>query len=163
MALQPGPQRTRFFVRWGARVRKRAIENALGKGGRHLWRQIARSVNIEGASADGVTILTRHVAAAQKQYGGVIRARGKAAGGADALTIPIADEAQGQTAAKFALGGRKLFALGNVLGYSEDSGEFHGLFALVRETKPQRASPWWPEPEWVEEVGVNEAKTMLGF
>jgi len=99
--------RARFTMRWGTRIRKIAIENAIAKGGRKFWRAVARSINLE-RKGDEVTVGAHHVAAAQKQYGGSIKAKGKAAGGANALTIPIADEAEGQTAAKFMAAGKKL-------------------------------------------------------
>lgn len=162
-----GPaQRRAFLMRWGATIRKRAMENAAGKGGRRLWRDIARSVNVKAVTSDSVEVGAYHVAAAQKQFGGPIAARGKAAGGADMLTIPIAPEADGQSAAKFALAGRKLFVFlrSNLLGYMEDDGlSFHPLFALTRRTKPQRAFPWWPEPEFIEARGIEQAKAALGF
>jgi len=162
--LKSQATRRAFLMRWGATVRKRAMENALAKGGRRLWRDIARSVNVQAIGPNGVQVGASHVAAAQKQYGGIIRAKGKAAGGADFLTIPIAPEAEGQFASKFALAGRKLFVFpnSNLLGYMDEE-SFHPLFALVRQTKPQRASPWWPEPEFIEARGIEQAKALLGF
>ena len=149
-----------FLMVWGARVRKTAIANALAKGGRRFWRDMARSINLENEGGS-VYVKASHVAAAQKQYGGVIRAKGKAAGGADCLTIPIAPEAKGQRASKFALAGRKLFCLGRVLGYSEDSGEFHPLYALAKQTKPQRAQPFFPTEDEDLAMGLEEAERFL--
>jgi len=164
MSLKSPQVRQRFLISWGAQIRKRAILNARAKGGRKLWREIANSVNLKRVTDNEVEVKATHRAAAQKQFGGKIRARGKAAGGADALTIPIAPEAEGQSAAKFALAGLHLFVFpnSNLLGYMEED-SFYPLFALVKETKPQRADPWWPEPEFVEDQGVKEAERMLGF
>jgi hypothetical protein len=162
--LQGSGQGDKFLMRWGARVRKVAIERAVAKGGRKLWRQIARSINLQ-QSGGSVTVGASHVAAAQKQFGGVIRAKGKAAGGADALTIPIAPEAEGQSAAKFALSGKQLFALGmedgsGVLGYTEDN-TFHPLFALVRQTRPIPADPFFPSDEESLEMGEEEGLRLI--
>jgi len=158
--------RARFTMRWGTRIRKIAIENAIAKGGRKFWRAVARSINLE-RKGDEVTVGAHHVAAAQKQYGGSIKAKGKAAGGANALTIPIADEAEGQTAAKFMAAGKKLFAISKtlggdrgVLGYSE-GGEFKPLFALRRETKDIPADPFFPKPDEIISVGIEEAELLL--
>lgn len=171
--LKSPQQRQGFLMRWGATIRRQAILNALGKGGRKLWRDIARSVNVRAVSADAVEVGSDHVAAAQKQFGGPIKAKGKAAGGSDYLTIPVAPEAEEQSASAFALptamhpeghGGHALFVFpnSNLLGYAEDGG-FHPLFALVKQTKPQRAEPWWPESAFIEDRGVEEAKKLLGF
>lgn len=156
--------RQRFLKGWGAKIRKQAILNARAKGGRRLWREISNAVDIQSVNANAVDVRATHAAAAQKQYGGKIRARGKAAGGADYLTIPIAPEAEGQSAAKFALGGRNLFVFpnSNLLGYMEED-SFHPLFALVKETRPQRADPWWPTDDFIEEQGIKEAQKVLGI
>ena len=172
LMLRSSQTRQRFLMRWGATIRKRAMENARAKGGRRMWRDIARSVNIKAVDANSVDVSASHVAAAQKQFGGKIRARGKAAGGSDFLTIPVAPEAEGQYAGKFALptarhpdgtGSHALFVFpnSNLLGYM-DEGSFHALFALVRETKRQRPDPWWPESDYIEEQGIQQAQAVLG-
>lgn len=173
MAIRSPADRQRFLLRWGARIRKLAQQAALAKGGRRLWREIARSVVVRDISADGVTVAAMHRVAAQKQFGGPIRAKGKAAGGADFLAIPIpGTPAVGQSPAKFALAGRRLFVLGGrggataatagkaVLGYEEDD-RFQPLFVLKRETRPQRPDKFWPEPETVSEIGAAEAAAVL--
>lgn len=169
MAIQTPENRRRFLMRWGARVRKLAIDNALAKGGRRFWREIARSINLEEISTEGgVLVGAAHVAAAQKQYGGIIKAKGKAAGGADALTIPISDESRGHRAAKFVLAGRRLFAIGmdrrsgdrGVLGYEEDD-SFHPLYALRRQTRYQRPDPFFPSAGQVSDIGATEAQAVL--
>ena len=162
--IQGSGEQTRFLMRWGTRVRKTAMETAIGKGGRRFWREVARSINLVERSKE-VTVEATHVAAAQKQFGGVIEAKGKAGGGAEALTIPITEEAEGQSAAKFVAAGLQLFAIksdsGNaVLGYSRE-GEFVALFALVRRTKPQRPDPFFPEDGEIAEIGEEEAVLLV--
>ena len=153
-----------FVMRWGAMVRKEAIQNALAKGGKRFWRDIARSINLmpDGQAA---VVGSTHVAAAQKQFGGKIEAPGKGPGatGAKVLTIPIKGSgAEGRRASDFALAGKELFvAKGtHVLGYSDD-GEFHGLFVLVKRTKPQRPEPFFPADGRVLEIAEAEAERML--
>jgi len=132
----------------GQRTAKQARTNARGKGGRRFWRDLARTINVAAASATSVSVHTTHVAAAQKEYGGVIEAKGRA------LTIPITDEAKGKRASEFEQGGRHLFVIPSdaagslgILGYSDPSGKYHPLFALRKRTRPQKPNPFWP-PNW---------------
>lgn len=164
--LQAGGQQ-RFLLNWAVAVRKQAITECLSKGGRRFWREMARSIQVEQSSG-AMVVEAKHRAAAQKQYGGVIAAKGKAAGGSDYLTIPIeGSEAEGKDAGKFALGGYELFALGmkddnrGVLGYTGKDGEFVPLFVLVPKTKPQKADPFFPDDHTVAEFGVEEAMHIL--
>lgn len=163
--IQGAGNEARFVMRWGTRIRKMAIETAIGKGGRSFWRKLARSINLV-QQGQGATVEATHVAAAQKQFGGPIRAKGKSAGGADALTIPLPGSgAEGKTAARFSLGGKRLFALGmddgaGVLGYTEGDA-FIPLFALVRQTRPQRPDPFFPDNREVAQVGEEEALAFL--
>lgn len=147
-----------FIKTWGNSVAKKARDNARkkSKGGR-FWKSLARSVRVRMITAGAAEISSDHIAAAQKQYGGVIRAKNAAA-----LTIPITPEAEGKRAKEFEAGGRDLFVPRgtNVLGYSED-GEFHGLFALVKQTKRQKAEPWFPEPVEINRLGIIEAEFWL--
>lgn len=165
--IQSGGAQAKFLMIWGTRIRKKAILTANGKGGKKFWKEIARSVNIREASATGLLVAADHVAAAQKQFGGVIRAKGKAGGGADALTIPISEEAEGRRAADFALSGYKLFALGmeddgeGVLGYEDEGGIFEPLFALRKATKFQKPDPWFPTEKQVAQMGEEEAVRLL--
>lgn len=155
----------RLLMRWGAVVRKIAIRTAIDKGGKRFWRELARSINLVQGSIN-VNVEASHVAAAQKQYGGKIRAKGQAAGGSDFLTIPIADEAEGQSAAKFALAGDDLVVItskaGNaILGRSDDDEEFTPLFVLVRETKEQRPDKFMPSEKEIAHIGEKEAVRMI--
>ena len=171
--LQSPAVRMKFLLQWGGDIRRQAILNARAKGGRKLWRDIARSVNLKTVSADSVEVGADHRAAAQKQFGGPIKAKGKAAGGSDYLTIPVAPEAEEHSASDFALptamhpeghGDHALFVFpnSNLLGYAEDGG-FHPLFCLVTQTKPQKADPWWPDSAFIEQRGTERAKALLGF
>jgi len=153
-----------FLAVWGQRTAKEARTTARGKGGRHFWQDVARSVNLAAVSANTMSVHSTHVAAAQKQFGGVIEAKN-----ARALTIPIADEAKGKRASEFETGGRDLFVLATdggdpdmigLLGYSEDD-EFHALFVLRRRTRRQAADPWWPETADVQAMGLQEAATFV--
>lgn len=152
----------RFTMRWGAVVRKEAMQKAIGKGGRRFWRQLARSINLQQDGASAAVVGSSHVAAAQKQYGGPIQAKGSGAGGSNWLTIPIDEEAEGRRASDFALAGRDLFVAPgtHVLGYSED-GIFIGLFALVKRTAPQRPDPFMPNDKRTMDIGESEAERML--
>jgi hypothetical protein len=149
----------RLLMSWGARIRREAQRRAIAKGGRRFWREIARSIMLVPKSRM-VTVEARHRAAAQKQYGGVIRAKGKGGGGADALTIPISPESEGLRAANFTAAGLKLFRVGNALGYSKD-GQFQPLFALVRQTKPQRPDPFFPDEDEMVDIGEQETMRVL--
>lgn len=164
-----GPARQGFVLAWGRAVAVKAQRTARAKGGRRFWRDVSRSINVRTLSADGVEVFSDHVAAAQKQFGGTIEAPGKGAyaKGAKALTIPIADEAEGRTAAEFTLAGRKLFVLGKkdgvrlgVLGYDE-GGDFHPLFALRRRVT-QAAEPFFPPSAEVLALGEAMAAKKLG-
>jgi hypothetical protein len=147
-----------FLMVWGNAVAKEARQNARAKGGRNLWREIARATRVEKLGQLGVAVACYHVAGGHKQFGGPIVATN-----AKALTIPIAPEAEGKRAAEFELGGRELFVPKgtHVLGYSDDEGQFHALFVLVKRTKPQRAFPWMPGAERVGEIGMSEAARWL--
>lgn len=157
-----GAQGARFLMRWGARVRVEAQTRAIAKGGRRFWRDVARSIDLR-LVGDRVQVGAYHVAARQKQEGGPIRAKGKAAGGADWLTIPISEEAEGQRAAKFALAGITLYARRGLLGYDSASafGVFTPLYALRRETAPQDPEPFFPFDDEVADMGADEAVRMI--
>ena len=152
-----------FLLVWGQRTAKRARETARGKGGRHFWRDLARSVQVESASESSVSVYTAHVAAAQKQFGGTIRPVN-----AKALTIPVSDEARGKRASEFESGGRELFVLDlgkdtdtiGLLGYADTDGDFHALFVLRRKVT-QAPEPWWPDEETVARFGLEEARRFV--
>lgn len=164
--IQARGGQARFLMRWGARIRKVSKERAIGKGGRKFWREIARSINLID-NGRTVEVQSTHRAAAQKQYGGAIEARGMSGGGADYLTIPIlGSEAEGRSAAEFALAGLDMFALGmddgrGVLGYSDENDEFVPLFVLVRKTKPQKPDPFVPLENETLQIGIEEAEMMI--
>ena len=157
-----------FVTSWGVAVRSKAKLNAKAKGGKHMWRDIARATELRTISKDGVEVYCSHVAAAQKQFGGTIEAPGKGAGskGAKYLAIPISPESKGVPVGEFVTGGIKLFVLGKkdgerggVLGYSED-GVFHGLYALRKRVR-QKADPWFPGPKEIVDIGDRMAEKKL--
>lgn len=153
----------RLLKTWGNSVAKSARANALEKGGTNFWRGIARSVRLKQASESSMIVGSNHFAAAQKQFGGEIRAKKK-----QALTIPVSPEAKGKTAKEFKSGGRPLFVVrGNLegkdtlglLGYSAH-GEFFPMFVLRKSVK-QKAEPWFPEEAEITSLGMKEAAFWL--
>lgn len=142
-----------FFKTWANAVAKEARDNARAhsKGG-EFWLGIAKATRISSVSDSGATVENNHVAGAQKQFGGRIRARNK-----QALTIPIEPEAKGKKVSEFEDGSRKLFRLPgtSVLGYSSN-GKFIGLFVL-RQSVWQKPEKWWPDDAAVSAMGVREA------
>lgn len=148
-----------MFKVWSGRIARKAQANALAKGGRNFWREIARDVRVFSVSNDGAVVGCSHVAAAQKQFGGTIRAKN-----AGALTIPIAPEAKGRRASEFLTADRKLFVLpgsNGVLGYADTSG-FHALYVL-RASVTQKADPWWPTDAEIEAEGLRAANAWLSY
>lgn len=154
----------KFLKTWGNSVAKSARANALGKGGRNFWRDIARSVQVKEVGENAVTVGSDDKRAAHKQFGGDIFASKKGA-----LTIPISREAEGKTAGEFEAGGRELFVVSGfrsdpntmgILGYSPRYGEFRPLFAL-RKKVTQKAEPWFPDEAEVAELGMKEAAYWL--
>ena len=93
-----------------------------------------------------------------KQNGGPIRVKNKSW-----LTIPISELAYGKTAEEVEMSGIDLFRPGppgakrNILAYAEN-GNLVPVFALCKQTRPQRADKWWPDHSWVLEQGIREAK-----
>ena len=155
------PEQTdRLLKRIGMGIKLRAQGNARARGGK-FWNAMAASMNyqVEGGRLEvGAT----HVAAAQKQFGGPISAPGKGdtAKGARALTIPISPEAKGRSVGElktrfviFRLPGTNVLAgVRKGATRSPKKWETIPLFALVKRTKPQRPSPWFPDEAdcWIE-------------
>jgi len=152
-----------FFKVWGVDVVNMARNNARAKGGRHFWASIARAVRLAGVTNVSALIVCDHVAGAQKEYGGVIRAKNVAH-----LTIPIAEEAEGKRASEFEARGLFVIRAADgsraVLGYSEGEGDdarFVGLYVLVTQTRKQDPDPWWPAANAVAESGLRRANQLL--
>lgn len=157
-----GGQMRSWLLVWGNAVAKEARTNARQKGGRSFWREIAQATRVERAGTDSVSVANYHVAGGHKQTGGPIETKDK-----KALTIPLTDEAKRKRAAEFELGGRKLFRPGppgqkaNVLGYADEDGVFHPLFALVKRTRAQAAEPWFPDAPRVSAIGLQECERFV--
>lgn len=157
-----------FLQRWAVLVRREAVNRALAKGGRRFWKDVARSVHIV-TKVGAMAVEARHRAAAQKQYGGKIEARGKGPGGARFLAIPVSPDVEGSTARRFVLG----YGLDNVrfvinqrtgtgvLGLPLGGDEIDVKFALTEETKPQRPDPFFPEDDEIAAMGEDEAIRMI--
>lgn len=155
----------RFMVQWGAGVKRKAQINALAKGGRKFWREVARSVNVVSASATSVIVNTTSPGGAHKQTGGAISAPGKGpwAKGAAALTIPTHENPQpdrmaGEWKGIFRIPGTNVLA--RALGARGAKG-LQILFVLVQRTKEQKADKWWPETAYVNRLGMKLALNML--
>ena len=165
MVLRMGSASTlRFMMQWGAGVRRKAQLNALAKGGRRFWRDVARSVRMLDASVSGATIDTTSPGGAHKQVGGPISAPGKGpwAKGRESLSIPINTMSEGRMPGEF----KGLFRLPktNLLvipGGKKSIHPFIKLFVLVKSTRPQRANPWWPQSAYVNRLGLKLALNML--
>lgn len=140
------------LVRTGRAVEQQAKRTARGKGGENFWYEVAERTHLR-VNGSMVRVDCDHVAAAQKQYGGTIRAKN-----VTFLTIPVSEEARGKRAAEFELGGRDLFVLRTgdsaLLGYDEgpsDDPTFVPLYVLKSEVY-QRPEPFFPTRQWAQEV-----------
>lgn len=138
---------------WAVAVADKARENARQKStGGGFWESVSDSVKSTAIGLEA-EIYTEHVAAAHKQFGGVIRARR-----VKHLTIPITAEAYGKTVSDFSA--RNLFcftskSLNKILSYTDASGELHPLFVL-KESVTQKAYHWWPSDADVLSLGEAE-------
>ena len=144
----------RFCLIWAKLAADEARRNARAKGGKHFWVGLAQQIKT-GRVPGGGEIRVEHVAAAQKEYGGPIRARNKRC-----LTIPIHELAYGRRVSEQT---EELFSItskaGNrILGF-DDGEKFVGLYAA---TKPQRPDPFMPTPERMLEIGEKELEYELG-
>lgn len=148
-----------LFKTWSTVVVNRARSNARAKGGRRLWKQIADYTKVTKCSQRGAVIECLSYIGAHKEHGGPIRVKNKSC-----LTIPISEIAYGKTAEEVEMNGIELFRPGppgakrNVLACADENGNIVPVFALCRQTRPQRADKWWPEHYWVLEQGIREAK-----
>lgn len=153
-----------FYKIWGTIVLNQAQANARAKGGRTLWKQIADAVHLKRVSQRGVDLECTGLfgrIGLHKQNGGPIRVKNKSW-----LTIPISGLAYGKTAEEVEMSGIDLFRPGppgakrNILAYAEN-GNLVPVFALCKQTRPQRADPWLPEKSWILRTGVDEAKRYI--
>lgn len=146
-----------YFRIWGSKSRDQGRRNARAKGGRHFWREVSDSIQVDEVSASKAVIGVHHVAAAQKEYGGRIVARNSRA-----LTIPIDDESRGKRAAEF--GFKDLFLIkskndNSILGYN-DNGAFKGLY-LLRKAVEQQPEPFMPNDDELLRTGEQEAMKFI--
>ena len=144
--------RLAFVKNWARSAASEGQSNARAKGGRRYWHDLARSVRVKTVSEDAAEVSADHVGAEIKQYGGVIKPKNK-----KALTIPIAPQAKGKTAAEFELGGRDLFRLPGtrLLGYADKDG-FTPLFVLATRSV-QKPDPWFPSDARLAQLAGREA------
>lgn len=149
---------------WAEDVRDLARDNTK-KYGSGFWNEIAEQTYISSVSADSAEIVCDHVAGAHKHTGGPIRVRNKSW-----LTIPINPLSKGKSVARMKSEGYKLFRpwrkggqeRWHALAFVQKKGEKPiPLFALTKETRPQRPFPWWPEKSDVERLGLAAVNEFL--
>lgn len=143
---------------WAEAVAKKARETARNKGGRSFWRDQARQVRAAAAGEAGAQVSVNYIGA-HKQEGGDIFPKT-----ARCLTIPVSGEAEGKRAGEFEMGGRPLFTIPSksgdpdtvgILGYAEEEGGFHPLYAL-RARARQQPDKWFPEEPEIMAIGRVE-------
>ena len=117
--------------------------------GGQFWPSIANSVSFQNPGGDRLRVGATHYAAAQKQFGGVIRAPGSGPGSrhAKALTIPLGEARRNAwDAADAEDAGYRLFREGDTLfgrrGKTKRA-KAVPLFLLRRQVR-QKAEPWFP-------------------
>lgn len=83
--------RGRVLFQIGKLLEKKSKDNALGKGGKSFWQDVAKSVTFNVNGETSVTIGASHRAGAFRHKGGVISAPGKGVLSRDRkfLTIPL--------------------------------------------------------------------------
>lgn len=140
----------------GASVSETAKQSARAKGGRRFWAEVARSVSYQKmAGADAVQVGATHVAAAQKQFGGVISApgRGEGATGAKWLTIPVGVARERRLSARKASETYSLFLVKSKAGKrllfgtkkAKKRNKISELLFVLKKSVTQKADPWFPE------------------
>lgn len=153
-----------FFQWWAEDVRDSAREKAGGYGGQEFWGQVADRIRISGVDNNGATVVSEHVASAQKQYGGPIRVKNK-----EWLTIPIHELSKRKTATMMRDMGYRLFRPGRSKRNPDgkkvlacwDGSNLVSLFALTKQTRSQRAYPFMPEEQEVLRMGIEAANEMI--
>jgi len=156
--------RKRFLTQFGAKTSRQAKLNARAKGGRRFWKEMSRSINLVDVDSRSATVEATHVAAAQKEFGGRITAKGRAAGGADFLAFGISGtEAEGRSTYDFL--GRDLVPLGlddgsGVLAEVDENENIYPLFVLTRSVD-QKADPFMPDEKAVRRIGERCADQAL--
>jgi hypothetical protein len=126
-----------------------AKANARAQGGKYFWGQIAQGV--QGKSDETAAVIqAQHVASAQKQFGGPIRAKNKRC-----LTIPISAAAIYKTVDDFTDIFRYKSEKGDTILAVKNGDSIQNLFVLKTKTKPQRAFPWFPNPD--SDLGLDAA------
>lgn len=139
----------------GASVSETAKQSARAKGGRRFWADVAKSVSYQMAGADAVQVGATHVAAAQKQFGGVISApgRGEGATGAKWLTIPVGVARERRLSARKASETYSLFLVKSKAGKrllfgtkkAAKRNKVSELLFVLKKSVTQKADPWFPE------------------
>lgn len=158
-----------WLKRWAASGTREARESARSKG----YREIARSIRVGAIDFSSGSIETRAdaVHAAQRNYGGVIRAPGKGpySRHSSLLTIPVSRYAKGKTRFEVEQAFGPLFFVrsnGQLLlaaaqkGRKGAKGGIDVHFVLKKQVY-QRGNPFWPtNTRWLR-VGEQELRILL--
>ncbi len=154
-----------------ASARDLAYDNAARQGGKSFWLELAEGVR---AKADGLEVTIDHKTndknhlAQHVHEGGVIRPQN-----ARYLAIPIDKDVYGEKASAHAWktdDGDPIFVVkknegprGRVFMAEKTGkkGKLKMLYVLTRQTKPQRARPWWPKDEEFRALAERETNWWL--
>jgi len=144
---------------WAEAVAKKARTTARNKGGEtSFWRDQAKQVVAHEAGPSGAAVHVNYIGAHWQTGGDIFPKRARC------LTIPISEEAKGKRAGEFEMGGRPLFTIPSksgdpdtvgILGYAEEEGGFHPLYAL-RARARQQPDKWFPEEPEIMAIGRVE-------
>lgn len=146
-------------------ARDLAYNNAAKQGGKRFWMELAEGVRVK---ADGLEVAIDHKTndtnhlAEHVHEGGIIRPKN-----AKFLAIPIDKSVEGEYASEQPE--NSLFVLRrktdgpNGRAYlarppASKRGKIKLLYVLVRQTRSQRARPWWPKDEEFQALAERETK-----
>lgn len=142
---------------WAEGVAMEDRARARAKGGRAFWADQALRITAEPHGTDGAAVRMGREAIHHHTGGDIFPQT------ANALTIPVSDEARGKRAGEFEQGDRDLFVLEiegdretlGLLGYAEEDGDFHALYVL-RSKVHHDPRPWMTEEADIRDIGHRE-------
>lgn len=148
---------------WGKMTERETKRSAKAKGGKRFWREVADAVHLEAITSTGFIVNISHVAARQKEFGGIIRpVKAKAL----AFAVPKARaEVNGMRPGEYAQRmGKALFRPKGtrILAVSDPAASrgFRPIFVLSSKAE-QDPDPFLPTPEWLGETGVEIAGKFI--
>ena len=155
-----------WLKRWAATGSREARESARSKN----YREIARSIRTGAidSSSGSILVIAEAVHAAQRNYGGVIRAPGKGpySRKSSMLVIPVSKFAKGKTRFEVEQQLGELFfvrANGQLLLATQKKGKRGGIephFVLKKQVF-QRGNPFWPIDDRWHRIGEDELIRLL--